>query len=93
VEQIGLDALLATLAPAERSVARELVGGTGSVDELAAVTGYPGATLLGVLTSLEVRGMVLEAFGRYRAAGPLARAGQAAPSVVTRPGGRPRHAA
>jgi DNA processing protein len=92
-QQISMDALLATLAPAERSVARELVGGTGSVDELAAATGYPGATLLGVLTSLEVRGMVLEAFGRYRAAGPLARTGQVGRPAALRPGGRRRRAA
>jgi DNA processing protein len=93
LEQASLDALLATLAPAERSVARELVGGTGSVDELAAATGYPGATLLGVLTSLEVRGLVLEAFGRYRAAGPLARSAAADRPAVMRPGGRRRRAA
>ncbi len=93
LEQISMDALIATLAPAERSVARELVGGTGSVDELAAATGYPGATLLGVLTSLEVRGMVLEAFGRYRAAGPLARTGQVdRPKTLRRGGGRRRAA-
>lgn len=93
VGQVGLDALLATLAPAQRSVAREIVRGTGTVDELAAATGHPGATLLGVLTSLEVRGLVLEAFGRYRAAGPLARAGEMERSAALRSGGRRSHAA
>ena len=43
-----------------------------SVDELVAATGQPGATVLGALTALEVRGLVVEAFGRYRAAGALA---------------------
>lgn len=68
----ALDALLATLGPVERAIAREIVAGVGSVDELTEATGSPGATVLGALTALEVRGLVLEAFGRYRAAGPLA---------------------
>jgi DNA processing protein len=73
-EQLALDALLATLGTAERSIATRLVAGAGTVDELAAATGTRGATVLGALTSLEVRGLVVEAFGRYRPAGPLARA-------------------
>ncbi len=77
-EPPSLDALLATLGPAERSIARQIVSGVGTVDELASATGSPGATVLGALTSLEVRGLVLEAFGRYRAAGLLARAGDRA---------------
>ncbi|MEW6223789.1 MAG: DNA-processing protein DprA [Chloroflexota bacterium] len=80
--QLALDALMATLGPAERSVARELLAGTGTVDELVASTASSGATVLGVLTSLEVRGLVLEAFGRYRPAGPLARASERARAVV-----------
>jgi DNA processing protein len=67
-----LDAVLAMLGPVERVVAREVAAGRGSVDELVAATGGPGAMVLGALTSLEVRGLVLETFGRYRAAGPLA---------------------
>ena len=62
------------LGPAERAVAREVAAGRGSVDELVHATGGPSAMVLGALTSLEVRGLVLEAFGRYRAAGPLASA-------------------
>ena len=69
-----LEAVLAILGPAERAVAREVAAGRGSVDELIHATGGPGAMVLGALTSLEIRGLVLEAFGRYRAAGPLASA-------------------
>lgn len=68
--------VLATLGPTERAVAAAIVSGRGTVDELVAVTGNAGATVLGVLTALEMRGLVLEAFGRYRAAGPLAAAGR-----------------
>ena len=70
--QLALDGLLATLGAAERAIAREVVSGTGTVDELVTETGWPAATVLGALTALEIRGLVLEAFGRYRAAGPLA---------------------
>ena len=70
--QVALDSLLATLGPVERAIARSIVAGVGSVDELAAASGSPAATILGALTALEVRGFVLEAFGRYCAAGPLA---------------------
>jgi DNA processing protein len=60
------------LGPAELAVARAMLDGAGSPDELVAATSLPGATILGVLTSLELRGLVVEAFGRYRPAGPLA---------------------
>ncbi len=71
----SLDALLATLGTAEQAVAQAVAGGLGSVDELVALTGYPGATVLSALTVLEMRGLVLEAFGRYRPSGTLAVAG------------------
>jgi DNA processing protein len=77
----SMEAVLATLGPAEQVVAREVAAGRGSVDELVLATGGPGALVLGALTSLEIRGLVLETFGRYRAAGALASAG---------PPGRPR---
>ena len=64
--------VVAALPVPERGVARALVVGHGSVDELVAATGQPGATVLGVLTALESRGLAVEAFGRYRAAGALA---------------------
>jgi DNA processing protein len=78
----SLDAVLAALRPVERELAREIVAGKGSVDELVATTGLTGATVLGALTTLEMRGLVVETFGRYRPAGALARAG------VTRPAWR-----
>ncbi|HEY5434835.1 MAG TPA: DNA-processing protein DprA [Candidatus Limnocylindrales bacterium] len=77
----SLEAVLATLGSAERAVAHEVAAGRGSVDELVLATGGPGAMVLVALTRLEVRGLVLETFGRYRAAGPLASANAA---------GRPR---
>ena len=49
-----------------------VAAGLASVDELVHATGAASATVLGALTSLEVRGLVVDAFGRYRAAGPLA---------------------
>ncbi len=71
-QQLTTDALLAALGPAERALAAALAGGSASVDELMVATGSPGAAVLGALTSLELRGLVFEAFGRYRAAGQLA---------------------
>jgi DNA processing protein len=65
------EAVLAMLGPVERLVASEVAAGRGTVDELVLVTGGPGAMVLGALTSLEIRGFVVETFGRYRAAGPL----------------------
>ncbi len=69
-----LHAVLACLGPLERAVAQEIGAGRGSVDELVLATGAASASVLAVLTVLEVRGLVLEAFGRYRPAGPLASA-------------------
>jgi DNA processing protein len=71
----GLRAVLAALPVTERRVAAEVVAGNTSVDELVATTGLSGAGVLGTLTALEMRGLIVEVFGRYRAAGVLARAG------------------
>lgn len=76
----SLDAVLAAVGPVERAIALEVAAGRGSVDELVLATGSTGATVLGALTSLEIRGLVLETFGRYRAAGPLALADPSRPS-------------
>jgi len=76
---LSMEAVLATLGPVERAIAREVAAGRGSVDELVLATGGTGALVLGALTSLEIRGLVLETFGRYRAAGPLASAGAPGP--------------
>jgi DNA processing protein len=70
------DAVLAELPAVERLVAERIVSGQGAVDELVASTGLSGAGILGTLTSLEMRGLVVEVFGRYRPAGALARARQ-----------------
>jgi DNA processing protein len=78
-------AILASRPPVERAIALAIVAGRSSVDELMLATGLGGATVLGALTALEIRGMVLEAFGRYRAAGPLAAAGRPAVRQPIRP--------
>lgn len=77
------EVVLGALGPAERAVATELVAGRGTVDEIVARSDLAGATVLGVLTSLELRGLAVEVFGRYRAAGVLAAAGA---TIPTRPG-------
>jgi DNA processing protein len=69
-----------TLTGAERAVAGHLLEGLTTVDELVRATGAGSGTVLGALTSLEIRGMVLEAYGRYRPAGTLA-SGRAGPRV------------
>ncbi len=66
------DPVLAALSSVERDLARHLLAGRCTVDELVCATGARSATVLGGLTSLEVRGLVLEAYGRYRPTGALA---------------------
>ncbi len=86
------DGIGAALTATERAVATLLVNGIGTVDELVQATGAGSGTVLGALTSLEVRGLVIEAYGRYRPAGALAaRSGRGparVPSVRTRGGRR-----
>jgi DNA processing protein len=65
-------AVLATLPAVERSIAGAILEGRTSVDELVSTTALTGATVLGALTALEMRGLVIEGFGRYRPAGALA---------------------
>ena len=69
----GRDVGIAALPAAEQTVSAALLAGHGSVDELVAATGLAGAAILGSLTRLELRGLVVETFGRYRPAGSLAR--------------------
>ena len=64
--------VLAELGAAEASVARQLVEGRTSVDEIAAATHLPVGSVLGTLTLLEMRGYVTGIYGRYRPAGRLA---------------------
>ena len=88
------DALLGTLSSVEEAVAVHVAAGLASVDELVHATGAASATVLGALTSLEVRGLVVDAFGRYRAAGPLAaRSARDRPEIPRVSGGRRRRAA
>lgn len=79
--------LLASMNPVERAISALVAVGRGSVDELVAHTGLPGATILGALTALELRGLVIEAFGRYRAAGALASGARPLPTVRRLAGG------
>jgi DNA processing protein len=83
----SLEAVLASLPPVERQLAREVVAGRGSVDELVAATSLAGATVLGALTALEIRGFVVETFGRYRPSGVLASSGSPRPAWRPSPGG------
>jgi DNA processing protein len=68
----GGEAILAVLTPVERTLANLLVAGHATVDELVRASGERSGTVLGALTSLEIRGFAAEAFGRYRPSGPLA---------------------
>jgi DNA processing protein len=65
-------ALLATLGTVEAVVAGLLADGATTVDELADGAGLPVATILGTLTLLEIRGLIVGSYGRYRPIGPLA---------------------
>jgi DNA processing protein len=66
------------LGATETAVAELVVGGESTVDRLAAVSGFSVSTLLSALTLLEMRGLVVGAYGRYRPSGALA------PSVAPR---------
>lgn len=67
-------ALLVESGPAEMVIARTLLAGATTVDELVAVTGLTVAAVLGAITRLESRGLVHGIGGRYRAVGRLAAA-------------------
>lgn len=60
-----------SLGNVERAIAKQLVAGHVTVDELVAVTDLPVATVLSALVLLERRGLVVGIHGRYRPAGPL----------------------
>lgn len=66
------EAILAVLGAAEARVAAALADGATTADELAERTDLPIAAVLGTLTLLEMRELVLSAYGRYRPAGVLA---------------------
>ena len=60
------------LGTTEALVAEALRRGAGSTDELVVATGLPGAAILAAVTTLELRGLVVEVLGRYQASGRLA---------------------
>ncbi len=88
------DAVSGALSSVEEAVAMHVAAGVASVDELVYATGAASATVLRALTALEVQGLVVEAFGRYRAAGPLAlRGALERPNLSRLTGPRPGRAA
>ncbi|MEO8230420.1 MAG: DNA-processing protein DprA [Chloroflexota bacterium] len=66
------EAILAMLGGTEARVAAALVDGATTADDLAERTDLPIATVLGTLTLLEMRELVISAYGRYRPVGTLA---------------------
>jgi len=60
------------LSPREDRIARGLLDGGTTADELVAMTGMPIAAVLAGLTALEAAGLAVGGFGRYRVAGFLA---------------------
>jgi DNA processing protein len=73
------------LAPREDQIARGLVSGAATADELVAVTGLTIATVLAGLTALEAAGFATGAYGRYRPAGFLAAADASGPGEPVEP--------
>lgn len=81
IEDLGLDpaALTPSAAPdgdrgrrpalgrLESTIARTLVDGSRTADELVLNTGEPIAAVLGALTMLEARGLAIGVYGRYQA--------------------------
>lgn len=66
------ESILAVLGGTEARVATALADGATTADQLAEWTDLPIATVLGTLTLLEMRGLVVTSYGRYRPAGALA---------------------
>ncbi len=75
----SLEATMALLGGSEAQIARALAAGATTVDDLASRSGLPVSTVLGTLTLLEIRGLVVGAYGRYRTSGVLAAAPQGLP--------------
>jgi DNA processing protein len=64
-------ATLDDIGETEATVARQLLAGRVTVDEIVASTGHPVATILTALAMLERRGLAVGVHGRYRASGSL----------------------
>lgn len=83
------------LGPLGQAIASALLRGVSTVDALVEATGGAPAAVLVTLTGLEMQGLAVEVFGRYRPAGSLA---GRSPARSRRPpgdarGGAPGHAA
>jgi DNA processing protein len=76
---VGRRALLATLGATEGVIAGLLADGATTVDELTVAADLSVATILSTLTLLEIRGLVVDAYGRFRTAGQLAAVGPRLP--------------
>jgi DNA processing protein len=76
------------LAPREARIARALVTGAATADELVALTGLTIPAVLAGLTALEAAGLAVGAYGRYRPAGFLASAGDPARGGAAAPPAR-----
>ncbi len=63
---------LPELRETEGRIAELVATGRGTLDELSLATGLPVASVLGALTLLELRGLVVPVLGRYRPSGLLA---------------------
>jgi DNA processing protein len=72
VATAGKASVMASLGPAERALAVQLVRGPATVDLLALKTAMAPAAVLSALTLLELRGLVSAAYGRYAPSGALA---------------------
>jgi DNA processing protein len=68
----GRAAVLASLAPVERTLAEMLVEGPASADDLSRRTSLGASAILSALTLLELRGLAANAGGRYVPTGTLA---------------------
>jgi DNA processing protein len=73
-------AAIVTLRPDDQPLARSLLRGASTVDELVAVTRLPVGAVLGALTRLEAAGLVRDRHGRYEPLGPLDEALRRAPA-------------
>jgi DNA processing protein len=70
LDRLG-EAALRSMGTTEATVARGLVAGLATVDELVAAADLPVATVLATLTLLERRGLATGVHGRYRPSGAL----------------------
>jgi predicted Rossmann fold nucleotide-binding protein DprA/Smf involved in DNA uptake len=85
--------LLSGLTGVEGALAARLVDGRATLDELVIATGQGSATVLAALTSLEMRGLVVDVFGGYRATGTLAASGMRRARAVPHVGSARRRTA